>query len=109
MEFRQTRIMDKRKLNIDETIYETTLTKKFANRKKYAPKDPKKVSAFIPGVIKDIYVKIGQNVNEGDKLFILEAMKMQNTVYSPISGKILDIKIMTEQRVAKNELVIEFE
>ena len=101
--------MDRRKLNIDETIYETTLTKKFINRKKYAPKNQKKITAFIPGVIRDIYVKIGQNVKEGDKLFILEAMKMQNIVYSPLTGKIHDIKIISEQKVAKNELLIEFE
>lgn len=101
--------MNKSKLNIDSTIYETNLTNKFINRKMYAPVNPKLIKAFIPGVIKDIFIKKGQKVKEGDKLFILEAMKMQNSVYSPMDGKIKDISISSEQRVAKNELLIEFE
>ncbi|MFC2134761.1 biotin/lipoyl-containing protein [Bacteroidota bacterium] len=101
--------MSKDKLNIDYTIYETNLTKKFENRKMYAPVNPNMIRAFIPGVIKDVYIKIGQKVREGDKMFILEAMKMQNSVYAPMDGKIKDISITSEQRVAKNELLVEFE
>lgn len=101
--------MDKNRINIDDTFYETNLTKKFLKRKKYSPVDPKKINAFIPGVIKNIYVKVGQKVKKGDKLFILEAMKMQNLVYAPMDGKIKDIFIATEQRVAKNELLIRYE
>ena len=101
--------MNTNKLNIDETIYETYLTKKFLKRKKFVPVDPKMIKSFIPGVIKDIFVKKGQKVKKGDELFILEAMKMQNRVYSPLDGKIKNILIETEQRVAKNELLIELE
>lgn len=101
--------MAKNKLNIDYTIYETNLTKKFENRKIYAPVNPKLVRAFIPGVIKTIYVKKDQKVKQGEKMFILEAMKMQNIVYSHLEGKIKNIVIEPEQRVAKNELLIEFE
>ena len=101
--------MNKGKLNIDHTIYETNITKKFKNRKVYAPVNPKLIRAFIPGVIKGIFIKKGQNVKEGDRLFILEAMKMQNSVYSPMHGKIKEILITSEQRVAKNELLVEFD
>ncbi|OGU61529.1 MAG: hypothetical protein A2V66_00470 [Ignavibacteria bacterium RBG_13_36_8] len=100
---------DRKKLNIDYTVYETFLTKKFVNRKMYAPADPKKITAFIPGSIREIYVRKGQKVKEGDPLFILEAMKMRNSVYSPLNGKIKEVHMVSEQKVAKNQLLIEFE
>jgi len=97
------------KLILDDTVYETQLTKKFVARKKYVPKDPKKVTAFIPGVIREVYVKIGDNVKAGDKLLVLEAMKMRNTITSPMSGKIRYVAVSTGKSVAKDELLIEFE
>ncbi|MFH1194483.1 MAG: acetyl-CoA carboxylase biotin carboxyl carrier protein subunit [bacterium] len=97
------------KINIDTTLYETILTKKFKNRKSFEPRDPKKMTAFIPGSIINLYVKKGQRINEGDPLFILEAMKMQNSVFSHYSGKIKEVYISKGQRVAKNQLLLEFE
>ena len=88
-------------LNIDETIYETRLTKKYKSRKPYAVPDPKKIYAIIPGVIRDINVKVGQNVKEGDKVLILEAMKMENDLRSHISGKIKDINVKVGMAVEK--------
>lgn len=94
---------------IDDTSYETEITRKFKNRVNYTPRDPKKITAFIPGVIREIYIKKGQKIKEGDKMYILEAMKMRNLVFAPFDGKILDIYIASDQRVAKNEILIEYE
>jgi len=94
---------------IDDTSYETEITRKFKNRVNYIQRDPKKITAFIPGVIREIYVKKGQKVKEGDKMYILEAMKMRNLVFAPFDGKILDIYIASDKRVAKNEILIEYE
>ena len=44
-------------LLIENIKYKTLLTKKYQGRKAYAPKDIKKVKAFIPGTISKIYVK----------------------------------------------------
>lgn len=96
-------------LIIDDTVYETKLTRKFRLRKKYEAPNPKHLNAFIPGIIRDIYVKPGQLINEGDKILILEAMKMKNTVTSEIKGKIKEIKVTTGKMVTKNQLLIEFE
>ncbi|KAF0151471.1 MAG: biotin/lipoyl attachment domain-containing protein [Ignavibacteria bacterium] len=96
-------------LVIDDTVYETKLTRKFRFRKKYEAPNPKHLNAFIPGVISDIYVKPGQHVKEGDKILILEAMKMKNTVTSEITGKVKEIKVTSGKMVTKNQLLIEFE
>ncbi|MEW6653081.1 MAG: acetyl-CoA carboxylase biotin carboxyl carrier protein subunit [Bacteroidota bacterium] len=96
-------------LVIDDTVYETKLTRKFRFRKKYEAPNPKHLNAFIPGIITDIYVKSGQYVKEGDKILILEAMKMKNTVTAEITGKVKEIKISSGNMVTKNQLLIVFE
>ena len=100
---------DNGKLIIDTTVYETKLTKKYLNRKVFAKKDPRKITAFIPGTIREIYVKKGSKVKTNEPLFVLEAMKMRNTVFAHCDGKIKEILVTSEQRVAKEELILEFE
>ena len=49
------------------------------------------VKSPMPGNILKINVTLGQQVNEGDTLLILEAMKMENEVVATKSGKIAQI------------------
>lgn len=51
------------------------------------------VKSPLPGVILDIMVKVGDTVKVGDKLMLLEAMKMENTIASDLAGKVLEIKV----------------
>lgn len=48
------------------------------------------------------FITVGQNVKEGDQLFIIEAMKTMNPVKSPFAGKIKEI-------IVKNEMSVEFD
>jgi len=96
-------------LNIDNVEYRTTLTKKYRNREKYQPLDPKKILAFIPGTIVDVFVRKGKKVAEGDKLMNLEAMKMVNEVAASFNGKVKKVYVKKGDLVAKNQLLIELE
>jgi len=96
-------------LAIDDEKYRTTFTKKYENRKPYEPHDPKKIRAFIPGTIKNLYVKPGSKVKVGDQLFILEAMKMNNIILAPMDGVIKKVNIEVNKTVANKEILIEFE
>lgn len=96
-------------LIVDETRYETRLTTKYKNRKKFEPEDENKVRAFIPGVIRTILVQPDQKVSENQPLFILEAMKMENTVHSPKKGVVKGIFVELDQMVTKNQLLLEIE
>jgi len=96
-------------LVIDDTVYTTKLTNKYKMRKPYTVPDPKMVTAFIPGIIREILVKRGQHVNEGDKLLILEAMKMKNTVTAHKTGKVKEVKVKCGDMVLKNQILIELE
>ncbi len=96
-------------LLIENIKYRTKLTKKYQSRKPYEKKDIKKLTAFIPGTIKKIYVKPGKKVKEGDNLLILEAMKMNNELLSPTSGVVKAVLVKKGDLVTKNQLLIEFE
>lgn len=67
------------------------------------------IKAPMPGLILEIAVKIGQEVNENDTLLILEAMKMENVLTSPRDGIIKSISVEKGNAVEKNQLLIEFE
>ncbi|MBI4835047.1 MAG: sodium-extruding oxaloacetate decarboxylase subunit alpha [Planctomycetes bacterium] len=51
------------------------------------------VNVPMPGKIVDIRVKVGDSVKRGDILFILEAMKMQNEIDSPVDGVVSEVNI----------------
>jgi biotin carboxyl carrier protein len=96
-------------LEVDDTVFETVLTRKFAKRAAYVPPDPRKVLCFIPGIVRKIHVKPGQKVRRGDHLLVLEAMKMENDIAAPIDGTIKAIPAAPGQMVAKRQVLIEFE
>lgn len=66
------------------------------------------LKAPMPGLILDIKVSEKTEVKKGDPLLILEAMKMENMIKSPIDGIIKRIHIKKGQSVEKNQLLIEF-
>ncbi len=92
---------------IDNTEYRTTLSPKYINRKAYKPKDPKKLLAFMPGNIEEIFIKKNDLVKMGDKLLVLEAMKMKNEILSPFDGKVKQVFVNKDEKVVKNQLLIE--
>jgi len=47
----------------------------------------------LPGIILDIYCKTGDNVKKGQKLMVLEAMKMENVINAEKDGVIKEIKV----------------
>lgn len=67
------------------------------------------LKAPMPGLVVDILVEVGQEVKEGDNLLILEAMKMENALKSPITGIIKSIAVEPKNTVEKNQLLVLFE
>jgi len=94
---------------IDDISYETTITKKFERRKPYAPVNPKEILCVIPGIIKKIYIHAGQRIRPKEKLFVLEAMKMENEILSTGNGTIKAVHMVENQLVTKGQLLIELE
>jgi len=70
------------------------------------PANPKQVGAPIAGVVASIAVERGQPVTKGDKLLVMEAMKMQSTVYSPAAGSIGEIAAHVGEHVEAKDLLV---
>lgn len=51
------------------------------------------VKSPLPGIILSINCKVGDTVKRGDKLLVLEAMKMENNINSDRDGKVTEIRI----------------
>lgn len=65
-----------------------------------------KIQSFMQGTIVDVKVVVGQEVIEGQTLAILEAMKMENEIVSPIKGVISKIYIQKQDIVENQEVLM---
>lgn len=63
----------------------------------------------MPGLVIDIPVKEGDQVEEGDVLVILESMKMQNELRAPRAGKISRIQAAINDNVERKEALLTLE
>ena len=64
------------------------------------------IQSQMPGKISKISVKVGDEVKEGQSLLIMEAMKMENEVKSPLAGIVEKIFVTTNQNVDSNAPLI---
>lgn len=74
-----------------------------------ATKKVNNIKAPMPGLILEINVESGIEVQEDDTLLILEAMKMENVITSPRQGVIKSVSVKKGETVDKNALLVEFE
>ncbi|MDR2138784.1 MAG: biotin/lipoyl-binding protein [Tannerella sp.] len=64
------------------------------------------VKSPLPGVILSIDCKVGDEVKKGQKLLVLEAMKMENTISSEYTGKIAEIKVEKGESVLEGAVLV---
>jgi pyruvate carboxylase len=63
----------------------------------------------MPGMVVEVKVAPGQEVKEGDKLIVLEAMKMEMTLASPLSGVVKEVYARPKDRVDAGDLLVVFQ
>lgn len=70
------------------------------------PAAGKPVVAPLPGTINEIKVKVGDKVNIGDTVVVLEAMKMQNNIDAETSGTITSINVNKGDAVMEGDTLV---
>ena len=74
-----------------------------------ASNSAKEIKAPMPGTILSLDVSTGDDVRKGDKILLLEAMKMENVIKSPGAGVVKKILVNQGDAVEKNAVLIEME
>jgi len=84
--------------------------KKIAPVAKTRPKmdahDPLQIGAPIPGLIVSIAISVGQKVAKGDKLLMMEAMKMQTAVFASADGIVDALYVSVGEAVESKDLLV---
>jgi pyruvate carboxylase len=91
------------------TIRDRKLDVKEQPRVKADPGNAGHIGAPIPGVVSTVAVELGQPVRKGDRLLVMEAMKMQSTVYSAVAGAVKQLLIQPGQTVEAKDLLLVIE
>lgn len=68
----------------------------------------KELRAPISGRIMQVLVKAGDDIKKGQQILVLEAMKMQNHIYSPATAKISELRVKEGQTVMTGEILATF-
>ena len=64
------------------------------------------VESPMTGNVIEISVALGQTVDVGDLLIVIESMKMENEIFSEVSGTITAILVKEEQNVGQEEVLM---
>jgi pyruvate carboxylase len=87
-------------------IADKQLAPKARQRPKADLTDPRQIAAPIPGLIASIAVSVGHKVSKGDRLLMMEAMKMQTTVSAPMDGVVEEIPVRLGDTVESKDLLL---
>lgn len=64
------------------------------------------IKAGMPGLITKILVKAGDSVKIGDKVMVMEAMKMENDLLSTLAGVVKEVKVREGENVKDQDILI---
>jgi biotin carboxyl carrier protein len=65
--------------------------------------------APLPGKVLSVKCKVGDSVNAGDTVLVLESMKMENAIMAPKSGRIKEVSVSEGTTVALGDILVVIE
>jgi len=74
-----------------------------------AAHDETKCVSPLPGTVLKVNVKAGESVTRNQTLMVLDAMKMETNIPSPVEGKVKAVHAEVGAIVKQGELLVEFE
>jgi pyruvate carboxylase len=90
-------------------VLDRSLAKQVQLRPKADAGNPLHVGAPMPGLVVSMLAEPGADVAAGQKLFTLEAMKMETTVCAERAGRIAEVLVTTGMQVDAGDLLIRLE
>ena len=88
-------------------ILDTSVKATSKRREKADSANKMQVGAPIPAMVSSVNATVGQKVKQGDKLVVLEAMKMQTTVYALADGVIDKLEVQIGDQVDSKDLLVQ--
>jgi pyruvate carboxylase subunit B len=67
------------------------------------------VTTAMPGTIVEVKVKVGDRVNAGDGVLVIEAMKMENEIQSPVAGTVVAVHVAKGDAVTPDQVLLEIQ
>ncbi len=80
-----------------------------AQRPKAEPGNPAHVAAPMPGVVSGVTVEAGQEIQAGDVLLSIEAMKMETALHADRDGKVAEVLVKQGDQIDAKDLLVRFE
>ncbi len=68
-----------------------------------------RIKSPMPGLVVDVRVRPGDEVEKGQVLLLLESMKMQNEIRAPRKGTVLEVHVEPGQSVNQNQVLVELQ
>ncbi len=72
----------------------------------HVPAEPGDVVATMGGVVESLLVTIGQQINQGERVIVIEAMKMKTPITANQSGKVADILVEVGDGVQTGQVLV---
>jgi pyruvate carboxylase len=91
------------------SVLDNSLKGKVAARKKAEAANKLHVGAPMPGLVSRVLVAAGEEVAAGQKLFTLEAMKMETTLYAEQKGRLAEVLVQPGAHVETGDLLLRYE
>jgi len=90
-------------------VQDKSLTGSVVQRKKATAGDRNQVGAPMPGLVSRVLVAPGEEVAAGQKLFTLEAMKLETTLYAEQKGRVAEVLVQPGAQVETGDLLLRYE
>jgi len=71
-----------------------------------APSGGSSIKSPLPGVVLDIFVKVGDTVKQGQHVLMLEAMKMENNIDADKEGVVKEVRVKPNDSVMEGDVLI---
>jgi acetyl-CoA/propionyl-CoA carboxylase biotin carboxyl carrier protein len=60
----------------------------------------------MTGNVVEVSVSVGAQISEGDLIIVIESMKMENEIFSEVSGTVTEVRVQEDENVSEEAVII---